>query len=154
MSDGESEREQDNRDDASLQDELEEIFEERLRRRKTIKIVVFGILGLIALVVLVRSIPSPNFRGPDVLTIGDEATIAMASMVAVDDEALSEMSDLQMVGDDVGLNLLQREGRTFMLDEGTRVLVMDTRFTTVMVRALEGRNAGKTGWVQYGLLRP
>ena len=78
----------------------------------------------------------------------------MASMAAVDDEALSEMSDLQMVGDDVGLNLLQREGRTFMLDEGTRVLVIDTRFTTVMVRALEGRNAGKTGWVQYGLLRP
>ena len=93
----------------------------------------------------VRSVPSPNFRGPDVLTIGDEATIAMASMAAVDDEALSEMSDLQMVGDDVGLNLLQREGRTFMLDEGTRVLVIDTRFTTVMVRALEGRNAGKPG---------
>ena len=154
MSDGESDRGQRNRDETSLQDELEKIFEERLRRRQTVKIVVFGVLGLIAFVVLVRSIPSPNFRGPDGLTIGEQATIRIASMVAVDDDAFLDMTDLQAVNDNVGLNLLWREGRTFMLDKGTRVLVIDTRFTTIMVRALEGRNAGKTGWVHFGRLRP
>ena len=143
-----------NRDEASLQNELETIFEERLRRRQTIRIVVSGVIGLMAVVVLVRWVPAPNLRAPDALIIGEQATIGITSMVAVDDGALSDMTDLQVVGDDVGLNLLQREGRTFVLDEGTRVLVIDTRFTTVMVRALEGRNAGKTGWVQYGRLRP
>ena len=154
MSDWGSGRGQTNRDDASLQDELETIFEERLRRRQTVRMVVFGVLGLIAAVVLVRSLPVPNLRAPDALIIGEQATIGITSLVAVDAGALSDMTDLQVVGDDVGLNLLQREGRTFVLDEGTRVLIIDTRFTTVMVRALEGPNAGKTGWVQYGRLRP
>ena len=75
-------------------------------------------------------------------------------MVAVDEDALSDMTELQGGNDQVGLNLLQREGRAFVLDGGTPVLILDTSFTIVMVRALEGRNAGKTGWLQYGRLRP
>ncbi len=153
MSDWDSDTGQRNSDEASLQDELEEIFEERLWRLQAIKIVVFGVLGLIVAVVLVRSIPAPNFRA-HALTIGEEARIGFTCMVAVDEDALSKMTDLEVVNDDVGLNLLEREGRIFVLDRGTRILVVDTRFTTVMVRALEGRNEGKTGWIQSGRLRP
>ena len=154
MSDWESGMGQRNRDQASVQDELEKIFEERRRRRRTIGIVVFGVRGLIGAVALVRSVPSLNLSRSNFLTIGEQATISTTSMVAVDDGAMSDMVELQVVNDQVGLNLLQREGRTFVLDEGTRVLIIDTRFTTVMVRALQGRNAGKTGWVQSGRLRP
>ncbi len=142
------------RDDTSLQDELEEIFEKRLRRRRTISLVAFGVLGLVGVVVLAPYIPRPNFRPLNTLTIGEETSIAFTSMLAVDDEAFSYMTELQAAGDNVGLNLLEREGRTFILDGGTRVVVVDPRFTTVMVRALEGRNEGKTGWVQLGRLIP
>ena len=141
-------------DEASLQDELEKIFEKRLQRRQTIKIVVFGVLGLIGVVVLVLVVPNPNLRRPDALTIGEEAIVSVTSMVGVDEDALSDMTDLQVANDQVGLNLLQREGRAFMLDGGTPVLIIDTGFTIVMVRALEGRNTGKTGWLQYGRPRP
>ena len=132
MSDWASGRGQSDRDEASLRDELENVFEQRLRRRQTIIKVVFGVLGLIGAVVLVRSIPAPNFRATNALTVGEQAIMNNTSMVAVDDDALSDMMDLQVVDDQVGLNLLQREGRVFVLDEGTRVLVIEARFTSVL----------------------
>ncbi len=140
------------RDEASLQEELEEIFERRQSRRKTIKFVVFGIAGLIGFVAAVRTISFPT-RAPDPLAVGNQVTISMASILAVDDDALSVMNDLQQVDDQVGLNMLLRDGRAFMLNEGTDILIVDSRFNTVRVRALEGPNSGMTGWVQAGRVR-
>jgi len=107
MADGQPGMGQASRDEASLQEELEEIFERRQSRRKTIKFVVFGIAGLTEFVAAVRTISFPN-RAPDPLAVGQQVTISMASLLAVDDDALSAMNDLQQVDDQVGLNMLLR----------------------------------------------
>ncbi len=152
MAEGQLGTGQASRDEASLQEELEEIFEKRQSRRQTIKFVVLGIAGLTGLVAAVRTISFPT-RAPDPLAVGNQVTISMASMLAVDDDALSAMNDLQQVDDQVGLNMLLRDGRAFMLNEGTDILIIDSRFNMVRVRALEGPNSGMTGWVQAGRVR-
>lgn len=142
-----------NSDDVTLEDELEEIFVLRQQRRQTIKAVVFGIIGVATFSILVRSVSLPRFRTSDAFAVGKQATISMASILAVDNDALSDLNDLQAADDQVGLNMLLKSGRAFMLNEGTDILIEESRFNTVMVRALEGPNSGKTGWVRLGRIR-
>jgi hypothetical protein len=153
MADGEPGTGPENSDEVTLEDELEEIFELRQQRRKTIKAVVFGIIGVATFAMLVRSVSLPRFRTSDAFAVGKQATISMASILAMDNDALSDLNDLQAADDQVGLNMLLQSGRAFMLNEGTDILIEDSRFNTVMVRALEGPNSGKTGWVQTGRIR-
>ena len=78
--------------------------------------------------------------------------MANQAMLAVDDEAWDAMIDAQVANDTIGLRSLLLSGDVFLLDEGTRVLVLDQGFFSTRVRALEGDNMGKAGWVQFELV--
>jgi hypothetical protein len=133
------------RTEASLQHELEEIYERRGQRRLTIFKVAFGVLALFALgafIGIVRNL-RPSFLDP--FTVGSEAEINTSTMLAVDDDAFSVMLDLQTNDDQAGLNLMLRNGHAFSLTEGTRILIIERELGSFLVRATEGRNAGMTG---------
>jgi predicted nucleic acid-binding Zn ribbon protein len=98
MSDWESGSEQESFDEKSFEEELEEVFEKRRRRRQTIKAVVFVIVGLIVAVVVVRFVPFPRLRrAPDPMAIGEQAAMGISSLLAVDDDALSDIVRRQSV---------------------------------------------------------
>ena len=141
------------RTEASLRVELEEVYRQRRQRQLTFFKVAFGVLALFVLVAfigIVRNL-TPNFV--DQFTVGGEAELSISTMLAVDDDAFSEMMDFQTADDQVGLNLMSQSGRAFSLTEGTRVLIIERRFGSFMVRAMEGRHVGRSGWVQSGRIR-
>jgi hypothetical protein len=154
MPDWESNTEKRDREDKELEADLSHIYIERQRRGRKVKIVALSVVGLIVLVVLIRTVPMPNFGARRALLVGDETRVGIVAMVAVDDDALADMIALQTADDQVGLNMFQSDGRAFTLNEGTLVLITDLRFNMVMVRTLEGPHTDKTGWVQSGRLLP
>ncbi len=86
------------------------------------------------------------------MTAGQEAVVTIASVLGVDEDAWSAVSALETSGDQTGLNQLVAAGRAFVINERTRVVIVETRFTNVIVRALEGRNVGREGWINAGSL--
>lgn len=154
MPDRESNTEKRDREDKELEADLSQIYIERQRRRQKIRNVVLVVAGLIVFIGLIRTVPMPNFGARQALLAGDETRVGIVSMVAVDDDALTAMIDLQTADDQVGLNMFQSDGRAFTLNEGTLVLITESRFNMVMVRTLEGPHTDKTGWVQSGRLLP
>ena len=138
--------------EASIEDALEEVEAARRGRRQSIKSAIFGLLGLIALAALVVYVPRPNRRGLGGMTAGQEAVVTIASVLGVDEDAWVEVSTLETSGDQTGLNQLVAAGRAFVINERTRVVIVETRFTNVIVRALEGRNVGREGWINAGSL--
>ena len=113
-------------DDKNLRDGLEELEELRWERRRFFSKAFFGFVGLVALVALVVFSPTINRRAAGGLRGGQEAIVSRASVVGVDFEAWTEVSD---------------------------VVILEVRFNGVMVRALDGTNAGKEGWLRSGSLR-
>ena len=138
--------------EASIEDALEEVEAARLGRRQSIKGAVFGLLGLIAIAALVVYVPRPTRRGLGGMTAGQEAVVTIASVLGVDEDAWSEVTALETSGNQTGLNQLVASGRAFVINERTRVVIVETRFTNVIVRALEGRNVGREGWINAGSL--
>lgn len=97
-----------------------------------------------------ESVPYPAVpAGP---TLGEQGHMRVAAVLAVDDAAWDAMTDAQVVGDTIGLTTLLLNGRVFILEAGTPVLVIDIGFTSLRVRALDGPSAGLAGWVQIELV--
>ena len=140
-------------DDENLRDGLEELEELRWERRQFFTKVFFGFLGLVALVALVVFSPTINRRAAGGLRAGQEAIVSRASVVGVDFEAWTEVAALENVDNQTALNQLMGTGRAFIVNEGSEVLIIEARFNSVMIRALDGTNAGKEGWLRSGSLR-
>jgi hypothetical protein len=85
---------------------------------------------------------------------GQEAIVSRASIVGVDFEAWSEVAVLENSNDPIALNQLMSTGRAFVVNEGAEAVILEVRFNSVMVRAIDGTNAGKEGWLRSGSLRP
>ena len=139
---------------ASLDVELEKIYERREQRRLTIVKIVIGLFVVVILVAFIDIVRNVTPLATDPFTVGGQATMSRTTMLGVDDDAFSEMMDLQTADDQVGLNLLMQSGRTFVLTLGTRVLIIERRFGSFMVQAMEGPYEGMSGWVQSGRIRP
>ena len=140
-------------DDENLRDGLEELEELCWERRQFFTKVFFGFLGLVALVALVVFFPTINRRAAGGLRAGQEAIVSRASVVGVDFEAWTEVAALENVDNQTALNQLMGTGRAFIVNEGSEVLIIEARFNSVMIRALDGTNAGKEGWLRSGSLR-
>ncbi len=140
-------------DDENLRDGLEELEELRRERREFFTKVFFGFLGLVALVALVVFFPTINRRAAGGLRAGQEAIVSRASVVGVDFEAWTEVAALENNNNQIALNQLMGTGRAFIVNEGSDVVILEVRFNSVMVRALDGTNAGKEGWLRSGSLR-
>ena len=141
-------------DEESLQGGLEALEEVRCGRRQFFAKAFFGFLVLIALAALVIFFPTINRRAAGGLTVGQEAIVSRASIVGVDFDAWSEVAVLENNNDQIALNQLMGAGRAFVVNEGAEVVVLEVRFNSVMVRTIDGTNAGKEGWLRSGSLRP
>ncbi len=140
-------------DDENLPDGLEELEAVRRRRRRLFTRALVGIGGLIALVALVIFFPVRDRIGSDGLREGREAIVNRASIVGVDYDAWFEAATLEASDDQIALNELIGTERAFVVNEGARVLIVEARFNSVMVRALNGIHAGREGWLRSGSLR-
>ena len=141
-------------DEESLQDGLEALEEVRRHRRQLFAKAFFGLLAVIGLAALVMFFPTINRRAAGGLTAGQEAIVSRASIVGVDFEAWSEVAVLENNNDQIALNQLMGTGRAFIVNEGAEVVILEVRFNSVMVRAIDGTHAGKEGWLRSGSLRP
>ena len=140
------------RSEQSLQVALSELEAARRRRRYRLGWVFFGLLTLTAVAASLVFVPRPDSRALGGLTAGQEATVNIASVVGVDEDAWIEVARLESADAQTELNLFLGTGRAFVVSEGTRVVVVETDFTIVMVRSLEGPNSGKAGWMRAASL--
>lgn len=67
--------------------------------------------------------------------------------VSVDKESLNELISSIIIHDSSGIQNLILKGKVFIVEEDTRILVIDRGFTSTKVRILEGGNTGMAGWV-------
>ena len=91
-----------------------------------------------------------------ILGTGDQGILFMDGgtiPVAVTKEAMDQMTRSFTVKDEIGFNNLFLSGQAFWAKSGTKVLVIDSTFTTSKVRILEGDYYGQSGWVPYEWVR-
>jgi hypothetical protein len=70
-------------------------------------------------------------------------------LVAVDEDALNDLTDASVAQDSIGYEKVYLEGRAFFVDSGTQVQVIDVSWATREVRILSGSHNGESGWVPY-----
>jgi len=96
--------------------------------------------------------PTRTIRASSQAAIGDEVRLHWGVekvFVAVDLDAESELSKVASSKDSMGMQILLASGRVFIVDDGTKVLVIDRALFLVKVRILEGPHAWQSGWVVH-----
>lgn len=74
------------------------------------------------------------------------------ALLAVDERAYDDMMSAAVANDNAALMRMGVDGKVFALDEGTRVRIVDGGLFKSRVSALEGRQAGRAGWLPNHLL--
>jgi len=67
--------------------------------------------------------------------------------VAITEEALDELTKAAIAKDSIGYQNVFLEGKAFLVDDYTKILVIEIKFSKEKVRVLEGDYYGKSGWV-------
>lgn len=120
------------------------------------KIGYIGILGILGaaifFAVMVTNLFSGNSGSSNVVAVGEEAWISVGSKstpIATTKDYYDEIQKALLAKDWGVLRQMIIQERAFVVDEGTRVLVIDKSWdwTMVQVKVLEGSQAGKVGWV-------
>ena len=120
--------------------------------RTCLGVILFTIiLAMIAVVLCISSDGKTTTEsGP---SVGSEARLysegSAPFWVAVDEEAFDELISAVVAKDNYGIMELTLAGRVFIVQNNTKVLVIEPGFTKTKVRILEGENAGMAGWVPY-----
>lgn len=68
--------------------------------------------------------------------------------------AFDEIVKADLANDRMGHAKLVMAGRAFLVDDGTRVLVIDREMFKREVRVLEGPTIGQSGWIYEEDIRP
>ena len=86
-------------------------------------------------------------------SVGEEGILYVKEsdiiVVSVDEAALEEFIEAALAGDEYGYTELVLTGKGFIVDSGTKVLVLKKSFPNTKVRVLEDENVGRSGWVPY-----
>ncbi|MFH1971791.1 MAG: hypothetical protein ABIJ05_05465 [Patescibacteria group bacterium] len=88
------------------------------------------------------------------VSVGEEGRLYLDSetseiLVAIDKEALDDLTDASVARDTYGYQQVYYEGRAYWVASGTKVLVLDRTFATTKFRIVEGDYYGEIGWVPY-----
>lgn len=75
-------------------------------------------------------------------------------LVAVDKKAFDEMTDAAVAKDMIGYEQIFYEGRSYWVESGTKVLVLDRDWGTTKFRILEGEHQSRIGWTPYEWVIP
>lgn len=88
-----------------------------------------------------------------ILTVCGEAGAHFA-VVPVDESTLQEKKRLEVADDDLGLSLLSASGKILLVEEGTRVKVLEARpnHSHCEVRVLDGEHIGQTVLIEHKCL--
>lgn len=123
---------------------------------KTPKIGYLGILGILGaaifFAVMMTNLFSGNSESSDVVAVGEEARIysgGKSTPLATTKEYYDELQKALLAKDWGELRQMVILERAFVVDEGTRVLVIDKSWdwAIVQVKVLAGSQTGKAGWV-------
>ena len=86
------------------------------------------------------------------VSIGNEGTLdsgANKSPVAITEDAFKAWTKAKVAKDTHGMAQLMLMGSVFLVERGTRVLVIDSGTFTQKIRILGGGQTGRAGWVPY-----
>ena len=86
------------------------------------------------------------------VSIGNEGTLdsgANKSPVAITEDAFKAWTKAKVANDTHGMAQLMLIGSVFLVERGTRVLVIDSGTFTQKIRILGGGQTGRAGWVPY-----
>ena len=87
--------------------------------------------------------PTPQPRP----STGQEGHVLTNTMASATKDGRGAVTSAMVAGDTHGLAQLVASGQAFVLDGGTRILVLEKSWTVVRVRALDGQNRGRAGWI-------
>lgn len=106
-------------------------------------IIAFFAVGLIA--------SWDTSSGPERIKTGQEGILEISGqgevLVATTKENLGKIVHTATVKDDLGIAQMVLAGQAYLVDKGTKVLVIDTTLTASQIRILEGEEIGSSGWV-------
>lgn len=101
--------------------------------------------------------PAANENQIKLISIGSHATLKggpEATALGVNSEDAADWLKSSGVGDKHGVYELIESGRVFTVDNGTKVLVIDSSGSLFYkVRILEGEHAGRAGWTVGSTLK-
>lgn len=76
-----------------------------------------------------------------------------ASPVSTTKDIMDKFFKAYRINDKYGTGELLLSGQVFLVNHGTKVLVIDSSLYTLKIRILEGEHIGKAGWVPYEYVR-
>jgi hypothetical protein len=120
-------------------------------------IVLIIILGLTVFLLmhLVDSLSAAPSSAQHVLP-GDQGMLetkgASSTTVGISKAAYDQFFKAVSANDAVGYYQLQQNGQIFSIDNGTKVLVIDSSWGYDQVRFLDGKYVGQTGWAEYEMV--
>jgi hypothetical protein len=125
-------------------------------------IVALLLLRVIGSIVNLASGTSSSARSPaahsSYVGVGSEGRLFIrgngALSVGVTEEAFNEMNTAISVSDSVGYRTILLAGRAFIVQEGTRVLVIERGLFRAKVRILDGTQKDRAGWVASEWVKP
>lgn len=91
--------------------------------------------------------PTPQAASPHLSNGGSPV------FVATTDAAWDALFKALGKRDEIGVAELVLSGRVFLVDDGTKVLVLDRGFSSIEIRVVEGSSFGKKGWVPRELVK-
>lgn len=132
---------------------------------KTLK-VLLSLIAIVLVIILFQVINGPSSSNkntqsspaaePDRPKLGEKGYVqggGHAVPVALTEADLDAWTKAQAANDDHGQKNLLLRAKIFSVDNGTKILVIDTAMFNRKIRVLEGEEKGMAGWVVEGHVR-
>lgn len=105
--------------------------------------IIFGLLFFACCL-----LPDPGNRSRSTSpSTGDRVVITTKMWLSVDESAYEESQKLVPSRDELGLELMEAQGRIFVVPAGTTALLLEPGLFTSRVRIQSGKHAGKAGYI-------
>ncbi len=146
---------------AEAKAKAEKEIKQKEQKKKNVGCLVGIVLFIVLIVLLFNSCgetPTTQPSTPSILGIGEEGIInnnsnksdvSGVAVLAVDKKALDDLIQAQIADDKLGYSQMLGDGKLFIVDNGTKVKVIDIGFGKTEIRILEGEHLGKSGWIAY-----
>ena len=137
--------------------------------KRTLKMVLWSVGGFVLFIVVISALaasdkeklgdvpvqPTTQATTPkqERVGVGDEGYVKSSSgtanktLIATSEANFDALVKASVANDTIGIAQLVLEGRLFAVEDGTKVLVIDSTVGARQVRILEGELFGETGWL-------
>lgn len=142
--------------------EVQEDIQSQLQKQRKIKIAAGLIIGLSILTIIIsfggEDVPKQQNDKSATLSIGEEGILNNQkektncdgnTILSTTKENYDEFSKTMVAEDNIGYLQMIGDGKLFLVENCTKVKVIDSAFALKEVRILEGEYFGTTGWTAY-----